>query len=140
MKNFKKIITFFLVLLLLSGCQTSSGNNWLGDVVDILKPLQSNKTNPTINEIGQAFKQALRIGSENVVKQLSAFDGFNTDPAIHIPLPEELQTVKKVLTKVGMSKIADNLEIKINRAAEVATQKAQKLFLQSITEMTFSDV
>ncbi len=140
MKNIKKIIISFLIILLLSGCQTSSGNNLIGDVINILQSSESNGTNPTINEIGQAFKQALRIGSENVVKQLSAFDGFNADSAIHIPLPEQLQDVKKVLSKVGMSRIAENLEVKINRAAEVATQKAKKLFWQAITEMTFSDV
>ncbi|MCK5311390.1 MAG: DUF4197 domain-containing protein [Desulfobacteraceae bacterium] len=140
MKNLKRIITSILIILLLSGCQTSSGNNWLGDVVDILKSSEYTNTNPTINEIGEAFKQALKIGSKNVVQQLSAFDGFNADSAIHIPLPEELQSVKTVLAKVGLSKIADNLEVKINRAAEVATKKAKKLFLQAITEMTFSDV
>ncbi|MCP4722326.1 MAG: DUF4197 domain-containing protein [Desulfobacteraceae bacterium] len=140
MKNIKKIIISFLFILLLSGCQTGSGNNLIGDVINILQSSESNGANPTIHEIGQAFKQALRIGSENVVQQLSAFNGFNADPAIHIPLPEELQNVKKVLSKIGMSRITDNLEVKLNRAAEVAAQKAKKLFWQAITEMTFNDV
>ncbi len=139
MKNIKKIIISFLILLLLSGCQTGSGN-LLNDVVNILQSSGNSTTKPTINEISEAFKQALRIGSGDVVQQLSAFDGFNSDPAIHIPLPEELQNVKKVLSKIGLSRITDNLEVKLNRAAEVATQKAKKLFWQAITEMTFNDV
>jgi len=34
----------------------------------------------------------------------------------------------------------DDLELKLNRAAEAATPKAKELFLQSITEMTFDDI
>ncbi len=34
----------------------------------------------------------------------------------------------------------DDLELKLNRAAEEATPKAKELFLQAITDMTFEDV
>ncbi len=98
------------------------------------------RINPSINEINKAFKEALRIGSENVVNQLGAVDGFNADPAIHIPLPKKLKSVKQMLAKIGMRKEVDDLELKLNRAAEAATPKAKELFLQSITEMTFDDV
>lgn len=94
----------------------------------------------TVGEIGGAFKDALRIGSENVVKKVGSLDGFNTDPAIHIPLPGELDTVKKMLGKVGMSSMLDDLELKMNRAAEAASPKARELFLQAISDMTFEDV
>lgn len=39
-----------------------------------------------------------------------------------------------------MSHLLDNLELKLNRAAEVATPKAKELFWQAITEMSFEDV
>lgn len=93
----------------------------------------------SITEIGDAFKEALRIGSENVVAQLGRVDGFNRDAAVHIPLPENLETVKKMLERVGMSELLDDLELKLNRAAELATPKAKALFWQAITEMTFED-
>jgi hypothetical protein len=38
-----------------------------------------------------------------------------------------------VLDKVGMSGLLKDLEMKINRAAEVATPKAKKLFSRAIT-------
>jgi len=41
---------------------------------------------------------------------------------------------------VGKSSLLDVLEVKLNRAAEVATPKAKKLFWQAISEMTFEDV
>ncbi len=93
----------------------------------------------TAGEIGGAFKDALRIGSENVVTRVGSFGGFSDDPAIHIPLPAELDTVKNILDKVGMSQMLDDLELKMNRAAETAAPKAKELFLQSISAMTFED-
>jgi hypothetical protein len=74
-----------------------------------------------------------------VVSQLGRTDGFNLDPAIHTPLPEQFNTVKSLLGKVGMSSMLDDLELKLNRAAEVATPKAKELFTQAISEMTFED-
>jgi len=59
---------------------------------------------------------------------------------IHIPLPEQLNTVKSMLEKVGMSRLLEDLELKLNRAAEVATPKAKKLFWEAITDMSFDDV
>jgi hypothetical protein len=51
-----------------------------------------------------------------------------------------LNNVKFLLGKVGMSSMLDDLELKLNRAAEVATPKAKELFAQAISEMTFEDV
>ena len=93
-----------------------------------------------VDEISQAFIEALHIGTENVVGQLGSVNGFNSDPAIHIPLPKELNNVKNMLSKIGMSSLLDDLELKLNRAAEVATPKAKALFWNAITAMTFEDV
>ncbi len=91
-------------------------------------------------EIAEAFKQALRIGSDEVVSRLGGIDGFNADPAVRIPLPGELDRVKSMLASVGMSGIFDDLELRLNRAAEAATPIARDLFVESIAEMTFEDV
>ncbi len=136
------LITLFLSLTV----SQVNAENWWDKGTDFLKTLEDKKQsfdpviNPSIDEINKAFKEALRIGSENVVGQLSAVDGFNKDPAIHIPLPENLKSVKNMLEKFGMRKEVKDLELKLNRAAEAATPKAKELFLQSITNMTFSDV
>ena len=39
-----------------------------------------------------------------------------------------------------MSGMLDDLELRLNRAAEVATPKAKEIFWQAITNMTWSDV
>jgi len=91
-------------------------------------------------EIGDGLREALRVGTERVVGQTGRADGFNADPNIHIPLPDELQQVQSALRAVGMSGLADEVELKLNRAAEVATPKAKEMFWQSISEMTLEDV
>jgi hypothetical protein len=116
--------------------------NWLQKGLDLLKSPTSNPVQNalTSDDIRAGLKEALRVGSENVVSRLGRTDGFNLDPAVHIPLPQQFDTVKSLLSKVGMSSLLDDLELKLNRAAEVATPKAKELFLQAISEMTFEDV
>jgi hypothetical protein len=91
-------------------------------------------------EIAAGLKEALRVGTDNVVGKLGTVNGFNTDPKVHIPLPDSLLKVQSTLEKVGMSSMMDDLELRLNRAAEVATPKAKSLFLESIQEMTLDDV
>lgn len=90
-------------------------------------------------EIISGLKEALRVGTETVVGQLGTVDGFNADSAIHIPLPESLQPVQNALSRVGLSSLTDDLETRLNRAAEVATPKAKKLFWDAISAMTLED-
>ena len=132
------IIIFFSFLSSTAG----AGSSWWDKGKIILNNFteSANKDKLTIDEIGAGLKEALRIGTENVVDQLGQFDGFNADSAIHIPLPDDFKKVKKVLVKIGMSSLLDNFELKLNRAAEIATPKAKKLFWKAITQMTLDDV
>ena len=99
-----------------------------------------NSNELSISDMSGAFKQALTIGAENVISQLGAAGGFSEDQSIHIPLPKNLQKVAKVLNKIGMSKQIDDLELKMNQAAETAVPIAKDLFIESIKEMSFEDV
>lgn len=99
-------------------------------------------TAPAANttQIAAGLKEALRVGSDTVVGKLGKVDGFNADPAIHIPLPKSFKTVQATLKPLGMSYLLDDLELKLNRAAEQATPKARELFWSSIEQMTLDDV
>ena len=121
---------------------TTAHSGWFDKGLDMLKGPTGTTAQKalTSEEIGAGLKQALQVGSETVVSNLSQTDGFNHDPVIHIPLPEQFETVRSVLGKIGMSSMLDDLEIKLNRAAEVATPYAEQLFTQAISEMTFEDV
>ena len=144
MKNYLTVIGVLLLVFTWLASADAKSSCW-DKGANILNELNARSggviaTEPSSAEIGEAFKQALRLGSENVVSRLGAIDGFNNDPSIHIPLPEELDKIKKTLARIGMSKQVDDLELKLNRAAESAAPKAKDLFLQAITEMTFADI
>ena len=131
----------FLALLsgaALSGCQTSISTGGLSLSSPILggggsRPL-------TDFEIGSGLKEALRIGTQRVVGQVGAVDGYNADPLIHIPLPEDLRKVHNVLDKVGLASMTADLELKLNRSAERAAPEAKDVFWNAITELTLDDV
>lgn len=90
-------------------------------------------------EVAAGLKEALRVGAERVVDQVSAVDGFNADPAIHIPLPSNLQRAQQIAGRLGASDQLDELETRLNRAAEAASGKAKGLFADAVAEMTIDD-
>ncbi len=90
-------------------------------------------------DIVAGLKDALRVGSDHVVDQLGAANGFNKDSSVHIPLPDSLKIVQSALSRIGMSSMVDELELKLNRAAEEATPKAKKLFWDAINDMSLDD-
>jgi hypothetical protein len=90
-------------------------------------------------EIAQGLKDALARGSEQTVARLGKPDGFLGDKAIRIPLPDTLARVQSALRTVGASGLADDLETRMNRAAEQATPLAKDLFLRAIRGLTVSD-
>lgn len=139
----KQIIRSLLIIVTaLISLNTTAQVNWLDKAGTLLKQqgAAGNTTQPGLTELTDAFRLALRNGSDAVVTNLGRPDGFNLDPAIHIPLPSQLNKVKTLLDKVGKAAIVSDLELKLNRAAEAATPKARQLFMQSIADMTFSDI
>ncbi len=144
-------VTLLCLALLVTTMPAAASNSWLQKGTDTLKSLgmgEKKTTAPTAPGTGTALpmadiiaglKEALTVGSGNVVQQLGQAGGFYKDPQIRIPLPDTLATVKNALDKVGMGSFADDLELKLNRAAEAATPKARDLFVNAISQMTFED-
>ena len=121
---------------------TTGQAGWFDKIKDVLGTDSSGSSSSALTDtdIAGALKDALTVGSENVVSQLSAPGGFNADPEIHIPLPESLMTVQETMNKFGMGSALNNLELKLNEAAEVATEKAKPLFVDAIKQLTWDDV
>ena len=118
--------------LTLGSCQTT-------DMVQVANVLLSNpgaigsvSSALSNQDISAAFKQALSIGTGDVIGQLGVKNGFNLDPKVHIPLPDNLAKVQNVLGAAGLGFMMDDLETRINRAAEIATPHAKELFLSLI--------
>lgn len=141
-----KRVNIQLAILLFICCSmggVAAETNWLQKGQDLLGGVAkegANQNNLTNEEIGAGLKETLRTGTATVVKQLGKPGGFSDDPAVHIPLPESLKTVQSTLNKVGMGATLEDLELRLNRAAEAATPKAKKLFADAISAMTLDDV
>ena len=137
MKAIKNISVLSILTFSLLISSADAGDKWWKK---IFKNNSSNSSELSVTDISGAFKQALTIGAENVVSQLGAEGGFSADEAVYIPLPENLEKVAKVLKKIGLSSQVDDLELKLNKAAETAVPIAKDLFLESNKDMTFDDV
>lgn len=90
-------------------------------------------------EVGMGLKEALNAGVGEAVDFLSAEDGYYKS-AYKILLPEEVQEVTAKLKSVpGFSNVEEDLLEKMNRAAEIAAEKAKPIFIGAIKQMTIKD-
>lgn len=100
----------------------------------------SNGSNPlSSEEVGKGLKEALEVGVGEAVDFLSAKDGYLKSP-YKILVPEEAQKVTSKLKNVpGFGNVEADLTERMNRAAELAAQKAKPIFVKAITSMSFQD-
>jgi len=133
---------FLALSLVLVPGTAAAGDNWWQQGTDLLKSLRGDSTTAELSsgEVAKAFRQALDMGTRSVVQKLGKKDGFNADPQVHIPLPDNLERVKAALDSVGLGGVTDDLELKLNRAAEAATPQAKMIFINAVKAMTFDDV
>lgn len=136
-KNY--IVLSLSAILLTSACVSDDWQNTASSILNAQMGTSSAASSLTTAQITQGLKEALRVGTTTVTAQLGKSGGFNFDPKIHIPLPSTLTKVDAALTAVGMGRLTDDLETKMNSAAELATVQAKELFLQSIQQMTIAD-
>jgi len=90
-------------------------------------------------EASGGLKAALIQGATKAVSQLSAADGFFGNPEVKIPLPDSLNKAEKAMRMFGMGKQADELVLKMNRAAEAAVPEAKTLLVDSVKKMSLAD-
>jgi len=91
------------------------------------------------SEIGAGLKDALKVASQRVVGRVGKTDGYDGDPAIRIPLPGPLAKIEGPLKAVGAGGMLDDLQLKMNRAAEQAAPKALNIFVDAASKMSISD-
>ena len=124
-----------LVLLLFAiGCATLQE-----DLVDILNAESSRGGELDESTVIAGIKEALRVGTENSVLSTSRLDGYLGNQLIRIVIPEQLESVASTLRQVGLGSQVDELEVGMNRAAELAAVEAREVFWSAITGMTVSD-
>ena len=90
-------------------------------------------------DASNGLKAALIQGANKAVANLGAVDGFFGNKQVKIPLPETMQKAEKAMRMFGMGKQADELVLKMNRAAEAAVPEAKALLIDSVKKMTLDD-
>ena len=85
------------------------------------------------------IREALRVGTQNAVTSTSKLDGFLGNQLIRIAVPDQISSVASTLRAVGLGSQINELEVGMNRAAELAAAEARDVFWNAITGMTVSD-
>ena len=93
----------------------------------------------TLPDISAGLKEALNNGIAKQVSKLTAEDGFYKNDLVKILLPEELQKVDRTLRSLGMSNLADQGLVVLNRAAEDAVKEATPIFVDAVKNINFND-
>lgn len=90
-------------------------------------------------EASGGLKEALIQGAGKAVSKLGAVDGFFGNKEVKIPLPDTMKKAEKAMRMFGMGKQADELVLKMNRAAEAAVPEAKALLVDSVKKMSVAD-
>ena len=91
------------------------------------------------NDIATGLKEALQIGTEKSIKNLSSIDGFFGNAALKILMPPEAEKIETSLRKIGLNKQVDEAILSMNRAAEDACKSAVPVFVDAIKHISFDD-
>ncbi|MEZ0232978.1 MAG: DUF4197 domain-containing protein [Methylophilaceae bacterium] len=90
-------------------------------------------------EASSGLKEALIQGASKAVGKLGSANGFLNNPKVKIPLPDSMKKAEKAMRMFGMGKQADELVLKMNRAAEAAVPEAKALLTDSVKKMSVQD-
>lgn len=136
------IIGALALTLIPAGCESGSGGDFgqvLGDVLGGIEGAQSPGGELTLAEIDAGLRQALEIGTNRVASQIGVEDGYWQDPQIRIPLPGRLGDVQEQLSSVGLSGPLDELQLRMNRAAEDAVPAGKQIVIDAVQSITIED-
>jgi hypothetical protein len=128
----KKSVVFLAILFFIS----------CAELEQVAKTISTTESSAPLSqsEIIKGLKEALRIGTDTAVHQLSNVNGYYKDQAVKILLPEEANVIIENVNRIpGGEQLVDKVILSINRAAEDASKEAAPIFKKSITSMSISD-
>ena len=114
-------------------------NDSSGIIKTVSKNIQSGTGSLSNEEIINGLKEALTIGTDSSTRKLSRADGFFSNAAIKIVMPEEARKVESTLRSFGMSSLVDKAVLSMNRAAEDAAAGVTSIFWDAIKQMSLQD-
>ena len=112
----------------------------LNEIIKTVNKKSTSITKYTGNvDISAGLKEALNKGISEQVSQLTAMNGFYKNQSVKILMPAELAKVDKTLRRMGLSKLADEGVLLMNRAAEEAVKEATPIFVSAVKNLTITD-
>ena len=139
-KAMKRVmIAAIAVATLPAGCATTGSSGDFGRVLGEVLSQQTGDSSLTQAEIDAGLREALTVGTNLVAAQLGQTNGYFGDPEIRIPLPKTYRDIQSGLSRVGASGPLDDLELRMNRAAEDSVPEAKTLVLGAIRQITIED-
>ena len=138
-------LSLIFVLPVLQACTIDEGKQALVTAKDFVlenlpDQVYTTDTQPAPRLVAEAFTEALSIGSDAVTSNLGSLNGFYDNSLVRIPLPDNIQKAADFMDRMGLTYLSDDLVRKMNRAAETATPHAKQLFLNAVSNLSFSDV
>ena len=119
------------LMIVLAGC---------AEMQQIAKTIYDEEAPLSQSEIIAGLKQALIVGTDSSVAELSGLNGYLKDEAVKILLPPEADAITKNLSKLpGGQDLVDKVITNINQAASDAAKDAAPILLNSIKQMTIQD-
>ena len=111
-----------------------------GQVEQFLKSIGMGQENGLSNaKVSAGSKEALQVATEKSVELTGRPDGYFSNAAIKILMPEKRRTVEQGLRMVGYGPQVDELVLSVNQAAEQSVPAAKQIFLDAIADMSFVD-
>ena len=125
----KRVLIIVAAALVIAGC------------AEVMKVLESAVPAAlTEQDVVAGLKEALITGAKNSAGRLSATDGYYSDLAVRILLPDEAKVIVDNISKIpGGDKLVEDVIVRINRAAEDAAKEVAPVFVTAVTEMTIAD-
>ena len=81
----------------------------------------------------------LAAAARTATTRLGQHNGFFGDPIVRIPLPGILGTTQRRLQPLGLAGPLDDVELRMNRAAESVMPQARDLVVQAVNSLNLSD-
>jgi len=129
------ILRLFPAYVILATCITAGFTSMVITTATFAAGLDSLTNQDTV----AGLKEALTRGTHAAVKQLGTENGFFANDKVRIPLPESLQKAESMMRRFGMGKQADELVLRMNRAAEAAMPEARALLVAAVKQMSVQD-
>ena len=134
------VVGALTLCLVPTACESTSAGD-LGTVFEeVLGGGSEQSAGLSIAEIDAGLRQALTLGTERVAVRIGKVDGYFGDSQIRIPLPGKLGELQDQFQGVPyISTLLNDLELRMNRAAESAVPAAKQIVVKAVTSITLED-